>query len=327
MSNAARASAGADGVESAPGVAFRNGGNRMANEISRREMLGTVAGAGVAAAIPSPAPAAQEGSAHAPSDKVFDIHAHLDPPAENFSDFGPPEEVIAKDYSQRVKYLDRNGIEQSVLTTGFTYRRTEGIVNTRKMNDLVAAYVAKHSDRFPVGIGTVQLSDGEASLVELERMAKDLKFKGVIWHHGYTGFNIDHPFMRPILRQARDMKLIPFIHCRQPEHEALWRLEVLAEEFPDMTFVALDTFTTGEDREHAAQILARRKNILCDTGACVYNGERTIETFVKRFGAERLLAGGDGGATLNLQVVRNANLTPQEKQMVLSGNARKLLNL
>ena len=300
----------------------------MGKEISRRRMLESVAGAGVlAATVTSNAEAAQVSPTWPASDRVFDIHAHFDPPSENFSDFGPAEEVIAKDYSQRVKYLDRNGIEQSVLTTGFQYRRTEGIASTRKVNDLVATYVAKHSDRFPVGIGTVQLSDGEASLQELERMAKDLKFKGVIWHHGYTGYNIDHAFMRPILRQARDMKLIPFIHCRQPEHESVWRLEILAEEFPDMTFVALDTFTTGEDREHTARILARRKNIVCDTGACVYNGERTIETFVKRFGAERLLAGGDGGATLNLQVVRNAQLTPQEKQMVLSGNARKLLNL
>jgi len=300
----------------------------MGKEISRRRMLGSVAGAGVlAATVTSNAEAAQVSPTWPASDRVFDIHAHFDPPSENFSDFGPAEEVIARDYSQRVKYLDRNGIEQSVLTTGFQYRRTEGIASTRKVNDLVATYVAKHSDRFPVGVGTVQLSDGEASLQELERMAKDLKFKGVIWHHGYTGYNIDHAFMRPILRQARDMKLIPFIHCRQPEHESVWRLEILAEEFPDMTFVALDTFTTGEDREHTARILARRKNIVCDTGACVYNGERTIETFVKRFGAERLLAGGDGGATLNLQVVRNAQLTPQEKQMVLSGNARKLLNL
>jgi predicted TIM-barrel fold metal-dependent hydrolase len=133
--------------------------------------------------------------------------------------------------------------------------------------------------------------------------------------------------MRPLLRQARDLKLIPFIHCRQPEHEALWRLEILAEEFPDMTFVALDTFTTSEDRDQAARILQRRKNILCDTGACVYNGERTIETFVKRFGAERLLVGSDGNPSLNLQIVRNAQLSPQEKQMVLSGNAKKLLNL
>jgi len=300
----------------------------MSNEITRRQMMEGVVGAGLAAAgMALPAAAEQDSGTRAPSDKVFDIHAHIDPPAENFSDFGPAEDVIAKDYAQRVKYLDRNGIEQSVLTTGFTYRRTEGIVNTRKMNDLVATYVAKHSDRFPVGIGTVQLSDGEASLKELERMAKDLKFKGVIWHHGFTGFNIDHPFMRPLLKQARELKLIPFLHCRQPEHEAVWRLEVLAEEFPDMTFVALDTFTTGEDRDHMAQILGRRKNILCDTGASVYNGERTIETFVKRFGAERLLVGSDGNPSLNLQIVRNAQLSTQEKQMILSGNARKLLNL
>lgn len=300
----------------------------MRKEMSRRQLIEKVTGAGViAAAVASPAAAAQGPGAKTASDRVFDIHAHIDPPAEKFSDFGPFEQVIAADYNRRVKYLDTNGIEQSVLTTGFTYRRTEGIVNTRRMNDLVAAYVAKHADRFPVGIGTVQLSDGEASLRELERMAKDLKFKGVIWHHGYTGFNIDHPFMWDLIRQARDMKLIPFIHCRQPEHEALWRLESLAEDFPEVTFVALDIFTTGEDREHAARILARRKNILVDTGSCVYNGERTIENFVKRFGAERLLVGSDGGPSLNLQLVRNAQLTPQERQMVLSGNARKLLNL
>jgi predicted TIM-barrel fold metal-dependent hydrolase len=304
------------------------GGNKMGNEITRRQMMESVVGAGLAAAgVTLPAAAEQNSGSPAASDKVFDVHAHIDPPAENFSDFGPADEVIAKDYSERVKYLDRNRIDQSVLTTGFTYRRTEGIVSTRKMNDLVATYVAKHSDRFPVGIGTVQLSDGEASLRELERMAKDLKFKGVVWHHGFTGFNIDHPFMRPLLKQARELKLIPFIHCRQPEHESVWRLEILAEEFPDMTFVAYDTFTTGEDRDHMAQILGRRKNILCDTGASVYNGERTIENFVKRFGAERLLVGSDGGPSLNLQIVRNAQLSAQEKQMILSGNARKLLNL
>jgi predicted TIM-barrel fold metal-dependent hydrolase len=299
----------------------------MTEDISRRQLMGSLAGTSLAAAALASTSSAQNSPAHASSEKVFDIHAHIDPPSENFAEIGSPDEVIARDYAQRVKYLDRAGIDQSVLTTGFTYRRAEGVASTRKMNDLVATYVARHSDRFPVGIGTVQLSDGEASLVELERMAKDLKFRGVIWHHGFTGFNIDHPFMRPLLRQARDLKLIPFIHCRQPEHESLWRLEILAQEFPDMTFVALDTFTTSEDRDHAAQILQRRKNILCDTGACVYNGERTIETFVKRFGAERLLVGSDGSPSLNLQIVRNAQISPEEKQMVLNGNARKLLNL
>ncbi len=258
---------------------------------------------------------------------MFDIHQHFDPPEQNFSDFGSAEDAIAKDYARRVAYMDRNGIEQAALSAGFIYGRPEGIVSTRKVNDLVAACVAKHSDRLPAALGTVQLSDGEASLRELERMAKDLKFRGVIWHHGACGFPVDHPFMRPLLRQARELKLIPFIHGRQKEAESLWRLEVVAEEFPDMTFVALDTFTSSEDRDHGARILRRRSNILCDTGSCVYGGERSIESFARSFGAERLLLGTDGEAALNLQIVRNAQLSPEEKQLILSSNAKKLLNL
>jgi len=258
---------------------------------------------------------------------LFDIHQHFDPPEQNFSDFGSAEDAIAKDYARRVAYMDRNGIEQAALSAGFIYGRPEGIVSTRKVNDLVANCVAKHPDRLPAALGTVQLSDGDASLRELERMAKDLKFRGVIWHHGACGFPINHPFMRPLLRQVQELKLIPFIHGRQKESESLWRLEAVAEEFPGMTFVALDTFTSAEDHEHGARILRRRNNILCDTGSCVYGGERSIESFVRSFGAERLLLGTDGEAALNLQVVRNAQLSPEEKQMVLSGNARKLLSL
>ncbi len=107
----------------------------------------------------------------------------------------------------------------------------------------------------------------------------------------------------------------------------MWRLEAVAEEFPDMTFVAMDTFTSSEDRDHGAQILRRRSNILCDTGSCVYGGERSIESFVRSFGAERLLLGTDGEAALNLQIVRNAQLSEREKQQIFSGNAKKLLNL
>ena len=179
--------------------------------------------------------------------------------------------------------MDRNGIDQAALSAGFIYARPEGIASTRKVNDLVAACVAKHSDRLPAALGTVQLSDGEASLRELERMAKDLKFRGVIWHHGACGFPVNHPFMRPLLRQARELKLIPFIHGRQKEAESLWRLEAVAEEFPDVTFVAMDTFTSSEDRDHGAQILRRRSNILCDTGSCVYGGERSIEVLRPKF--------------------------------------------
>ena len=82
----------------------------------------------------------------------------------------------------------------------------------------------------------------------------------------------------------------------------------------------------GRPRPRRANI-APANNILCDTGSCVYGGERSIESFVRSFGAERLLLGTDGEAALNLQIVRNAQLSPEEKQLILFGNAKKLLNL
>ena len=67
------------------------------------------------------------------------------------------------------------------------YRRTNGIKNTMQVNDLTAEYVARHSDRFPVGVGTVEVTHGEASLKELERISKELKLRGVVWHHTHSG--------------------------------------------------------------------------------------------------------------------------------------------
>ena len=185
--------------------------------VSRRQWMGSVAKAGLVATgvgsvvgseiLGYPAEAQMR-------DKPFDIHAHVAYPIDdNFAETEPVSSYIEREYSARVKLMDANGIGQSVLMPSTQrFRKAEGIENTKKLNDLVAAYVAKHSDRFPVGIGTVEPTHGDKSLKELERLAKDLKFRGVVWHHNVCGVPIDDPFMRPILRKMSELQLIPFIH-------------------------------------------------------------------------------------------------------------------
>jgi predicted TIM-barrel fold metal-dependent hydrolase len=292
----------------------------MNKKISRREAIAGVGALGLMAAAPA-------SMAVADVDKPIDIHVHVEPGTSNFAPFGTVDEMIAQHYEERIKYMDRNGIARSVLSAGYRYRRTEGIGNTRAMNDMIAGFVAKHSDRFPVGVGVVEVQHGEASLRELERMAKDLKLRGVGWHHADSGVYIDNPYMRPLLKQVQAMKLIPFIHVREKEYEAWWRLEVLAEEFPDLTFVALSGVATTDDRSHAIAIAKRRKNILIDTAPAFYGGERFLEEMVKTIGAERLLFGSDNQPTLTLQVIRNSQLPERDKQLILSGNTAKLFGL
>jgi predicted TIM-barrel fold metal-dependent hydrolase len=133
--------------------------------------------------------------------------------------------------------------------------------------------------------------------------------------------------MRPILKQVQALNLIPFIHVREREYEAWWRLEVLAEEFPDLTFVALSGVTTTDDRTHAMAVAKRRKNLLIDTGPALYGGERALEALVKSVGAERVLFGSDDQPTLTLQVIRNSQLADHDKRLVLSGNTARLFGL
>ncbi len=309
----------------------------MGKKISRRELIENLTGAGVVAASWNASAYGAQIASSSPAswDKPFDIHQHVEPSDDSFSDLGSPDEIIAKDYAARSEIMDKNGIEQSVMMAGNQYRKTEGIGSTKKLNDLVANYVAKHSDRFPVGIGTVEPTHGDASLKELERIAMDLKLRGVVWHHGYSGIPIDHRFMRAILKTVGNLKLIPFIHVYQKGNESWWRLDVLAEEFPSITFVALAGIASVEDREQALQIGKHRKNILFDTGPVFWRGEPALESFVRRIGADRVLFGSDlyamqpsfRQATMTLQIVRNSQLPPPEKAMVLSGNARKLFGL
>jgi predicted TIM-barrel fold metal-dependent hydrolase len=312
----------------------------MNEKISRRQWVGSVANAGLIAVGAGSALSAYSAQQQ-PSDKPFDVHQHVDAPVDdNFSEIMPPNEWIEKDHSIRVKIMNDNGISQSVLMPGTgRYRKTEGIESTKKLNDLVAAYVAKHGDRFPIGIGTVEPTHGVASLWELERIAKELRLRGVTWHHRSCGVPIDHPFMRLILRRMIELQLIPFIHVLQPPLESIWTLEILAREFPDLIFVALDMSSTIPNIQAAFHIARRQKNILFDTGPCIGLLKETgVERFVKEFGADRLLFGSDlyttgdhGGPTyrhnVTLDILKYAQITAEERAKVLSGNARNLFRL
>ena len=289
----------------------------MSEQFSRRQALAMAGAAGLVAAA-SPALGAADW------DKPFDVHAHMEPGTPDYAPFGTLTQMVNQHYQERLDYMDRNGIVRSAVSAGYRYRRGEGIVNTRAMNDMIAGLVAKNPQRLPVGIGVVQVSDGDLSLRELERMAKELKLRGVGWHHADEGAYIDNPFMRPLLRQVQALGLIPFIHVREREYENWWRLDVLAGEFPDLTFVAMSGITTTDDREHGVDIMKRRKNLLMDTAPAIYGGDQFLPDLVKRVGADRVLFGTDSNPTLTLEVIRRSSLSDEDKKKILSGNTAKL---
>jgi predicted TIM-barrel fold metal-dependent hydrolase len=175
---------------------------------------------------------------------------------------------------------------------------------------------------------------GEASLPELERMKRQLNMDGVMFHHRFQGAFIDNWVMRPYLRKMRELGLIPFIHIMAgSEMENVWRLHSLAEEFPDVTFVALDSLSSFYQLEEIIRISKRTPNIYWDT-ACLWQGPFTVARFVHHVGPDRLLFASDLYGTKtghspaeNLSAVLTADISEADKSKILWENAMRLFRL
>ena len=149
------------------------------------------------------------------------------------------------------------------------------------------------------------------------------------------GVQVDDKFMRPLLKEVGRLGLIPFVHVGLKPYESLAKLEVLAEEFPSITFVALAALARLDDADDALQVGRRQKNILFDTGPIVWAGDIGVGRFVKQVGADRLLFGSDNYGlsshpyhnSASLENVRSVVITEEERDKILFRNARNLFRL
>ena len=263
--------------------------------------------------------------------EIFDIHHHLG--SLNGGSLQEEEGWQDRDYANRVRIMDANGVTLSAVLAATGYIQAEGIKDTMRCNDTVAAYRMRDPKRFAAACGTVEPLHGARSLGELERIKHELHLEGVVWHNRFQGVAVDHQLMRPLLKKVSQLGLVPLVHTNAESNmEAVWRLERLALEFPDLTFVAMDALTTNANSQLALDIAKRTLNILFDTSHV--RGSRYIRQFVETVGSQRLVFGSlfysyppsyQHCATLG--EIKEAQLSDADRQNILSLNAKRLFKL
>lgn len=117
---------------------------------------------------------------------------------------------------ERLADMDRMGIDIQAISVAppqyyYWAEPDLGQKLARIQNDNLADIVAAHPDRF-VGIGTVPLQDVGASLDELDRIAKDLRFPGVEICTNVNGDDFDDPRFLPFFERCRDLDLAIVVH-------------------------------------------------------------------------------------------------------------------
>jgi len=132
--------------------------------------------------------------------------------------------------SGRLADMDANGIDLQVIShvapaaQGLT--GAEGVARAREANDLLAAAVRAHPDRF-AGFATLPTADPHAAADELERATGELGFVGAMVNStlGSNGAFLDDARFEPLLDRFERLDVPLYLHPAPPSaalHEVLY---------------------------------------------------------------------------------------------------------
>ena len=222
-----------------------------------------------------------------------------------------------------VAQLDATGIERAVVCPlkPRSYRLEEA-------NETVARAVARRPDRL-VGYARVDPNLGDDARAELDRATGELGLRGLFLHPWEETFRIHDPRVDALI----DGFALPVIVAAgYPWVSEALQVGELASRHPGLTVVATNGAQiniSGLGQTDAQLALAENPNLVVQTTG-VYR-EDFLEGVVARLGAERLLyASGFPFFDPRLEVLRvrwAPNLDDRERDLVLGGNARRLLGL
>ena len=178
--------------------------------------------------------------------------------------------------------------------------------------------------------------DAPDALDELARI-RSLGLCGVKFHPDYQGFFADDPKAFPIYAAAEELGLPVAFHTgwdpRSPDvvHAPPQAVARVAEEFPKLTVIAAHMGGMCLQNEVMEQ-LAGKADLYFDTAytADPWMDKATMEKMIRMHGADKILFGSDFPWHLplhELEFIDSLGISSEEKELILGGNARRLLGI
>jgi predicted TIM-barrel fold metal-dependent hydrolase len=248
---------------------------------------------------------------------IFDAHLHI--PSDNGEIF--QWNLVTRTMPEFVSYLDRCGVRRGVISSARS-NVAKTAEEFRAGNREVARYTERYKGRFR-GSCVITTFQIEEALREIEDCRKQL---GFVWLGEFcnymTGYRYDTPEWAQVMKLAAELNMVAQIHTNVSE------MEYLATNFPRNTIVFPHLGGSRNDIDARVAIIARHKNTYIDISGSGVERVGILEKAVKQIGADRVLYGSD--FTINepsavISRVKNAFLTPRERELILYGNLERLL--
>ena len=262
----------------------------------------------------------------------LDVHRHVGMGADEYDLFAvPPAGELSAWVSQWAASEGREG-GAAILSPPPYYKLTNGLEDTRRLNDMMAALVAEGGDNAVAACGTVEPHHGDAALPEIDRMARELGLKGVVWRHRAQGIYADHPVMYRFVARALDNGLVPMMHATLSTNETLWRYKKMADRFAGHAIIVLGALYEWDQKLEVLAEPEAAPNLIYDTAQVT--APSIIEEMVEILGEHRLVFGtgfeyraAPQALADSARAIEQAKLSDVARQKVMAGNAAALFGL
>ena len=271
------------------------------------------------------------------------------------------------DVDERVGLMERIGLDYQVLSLSIPMSYDGDAPTRLRLaqltNDRFAEAVRKHPKHF-FAFASLPLPDIDASLKELERCQDELHTVGVGFGSNIRGMRLDDPHLAPIFEEMDRRGLTAFLHpnipvCSGPDVDGFNIMAGLAYIFDTGITVYRMIFSGMLDRYPRLKIIVphlggmlpyltgridggQRRVAAMPRPPSEYMNELYYDTVSQhppalrlakeQFGAEHLMLGSDyplGSTPLedSVRFVSDAGFSPSERDLVLGGNAARVLGL
>ncbi len=278
---------------------------------------------------------------------IIDFHTHVFSPQvkKNRNKYIDSDPCFAILYSKKdakltttdelIASMDKAGIDISViLNTGWTTH--ELCVET---NDYILESIARYPERL-IGFCSVQPQSCEAALDEIERCVRGgIRGVGEIRPDMQLFDPRDEEVMTPFINAVKKHKLMLLSHASEPvghiyPGKGAVTPEVLypfITSYPELTIILAHWGGGLPFYALMPEVRKAMKNVFFDTAASpLLYSPQIYEQAVQLVGAERILFGSDyplleqGRA---LKEITSLNLSEETKNLILAGNAQRLLGI
>ena len=215
----------------------------------------------------------------------IDAHAHI---GETINRVPPVGQTIEK-YLAR---MAESGVCAAVPCPAAGGPQARGALDTREQNDTIAAACRRYADRFPIGLGIVEVRHQQAAADEIARCMDEAGLQGLMIHPSLSASALG-PELRPALEVVDARGGMALLHVGGGGYEA--RAATHARQFKRTTFVMAHISMRREHFPESVKHLAGLENVWVDFAQHPATDDETwdLAAHVKHFGAERLLFGSD----------------------------------